>query len=68
VGQPDSPGCALGIIKDGKLIYAHGYGMANLDYNVPLSSKSVFDLESISKQFTAMGIFASWKQRETLPG
>jgi CubicO group peptidase (beta-lactamase class C family) len=54
--KPDSPGCALGIIKDGKLIYTRGYGMANLDYGIPLSSKSVFDLESISKQFTAMSI------------
>jgi CubicO group peptidase (beta-lactamase class C family) len=28
--RPDSPGCALGVIKDGKLIYKKGYGMANL--------------------------------------
>src|SRR6266487_1591892 len=54
--KPDSPGCALGIIKDGQLIYTRGYGMANLDYNIPLSSKSVFNMESISKQFTAMSI------------
>src|SRR5207249_8599991 len=54
--KPDSPGCALGIIKDGKLIYTRGYGMANLDYNIPISPKSVFNIASMSKQFTAMSI------------
>lgn len=51
--QPTSPGCALGVIKDGKLIYARGYGMANLEYNQPNSPKSVFRIASTSKQFTA---------------
>lgn len=51
--QSTSPGCALGIIKDGKLIYARGYGMANLEYNQPNSPKSVFRIASTSKQFTA---------------
>jgi len=54
--KPDSTGCALGIIKDGKLIYTHGYGMANLDYSIPLSSKSVFDIGSMVKQFIGMSI------------
>jgi len=52
--KPDSPGCALGIIQDGKLIYARGYGMANLEHNIPITSKSVFRIGSTSKQFTAM--------------
>jgi len=47
------PGCALGIMKDGKLIYAKGYGLANLEYNVPNSANSVFRIASTSKQFTA---------------
>ena len=51
--KPDSPGSAIGIIKDGKLIYARGYGSANLDYNIPLSTNSVFHIASTSKQFTA---------------
>jgi CubicO group peptidase (beta-lactamase class C family) len=54
--KPDSPGCALGIIKDGKLVYARGYGMANLAYNIPIQPNSVFLIASISKQFTAMAI------------
>jgi CubicO group peptidase (beta-lactamase class C family) len=51
--KPESPGCALGVIMDGKLIYKRGYGSANLDYNAPLSTESVFYIASTSKQFTA---------------
>lgn len=32
--KPNSPGCALAIIKDGRIVYKRGYGMANLDYNM----------------------------------
>lgn len=48
-----SPGAALAIIKDGKIIYKRGYGMANLEHNVPITSTSVFRIGSTSKQFTA---------------
>lgn len=51
--KPNVPGCALGIIKDGELIYARGYGMANLEYDIPISASSVFRIASTSKQFTA---------------
>ena len=51
--KTDVPGCALGIIKEGKLIYAKGYGMANMEYNIPNSASSVFRIGSTSKQFTA---------------
>ena len=54
--KPDSPGCALVVIKDGQTIYKRGYGVANLDYGIPISSKSVFNIASTSKQFTAMSI------------
>jgi CubicO group peptidase (beta-lactamase class C family) len=54
--KPDSPGCALGVIKDGRFVYRRGYGMANLEYGIPISSKSVFRIGSTSKQFTAMCI------------
>jgi CubicO group peptidase (beta-lactamase class C family) len=54
--KADSPGCALAVVKDGQMIYKHGYGIANLDYGLPISSKSVFNIGSISKQFTAMSI------------
>jgi CubicO group peptidase (beta-lactamase class C family) len=54
--KDDSPGCALGIIEDGKFLYKRGYGMANLEYGLPISSQSVFRIGSTSKQFTAMCI------------
>jgi CubicO group peptidase (beta-lactamase class C family) len=60
--KSDSPGCALGIVKDGQLIYERGYGMANLDYEIPLSTKSLINIASISKQFTAMSILLLAKQ------
>ncbi len=54
--KSDSPGCALGIAKDGQLIYKRGYGIANLNYNIPISPQSIFNIESMAKQFTAMSI------------
>jgi CubicO group peptidase (beta-lactamase class C family) len=48
-----SPGAALAIVKDGEIIYKRGYGMANLEHNVPITSTSVFRIGSTSKQFTA---------------
>ncbi len=54
--KPDSPGLALGVIKDGRFIYKRGYGMANLEHNIPITSQSVFRIGSTSKQFTAMCI------------
>jgi CubicO group peptidase (beta-lactamase class C family) len=52
--KPDSPGCSLAVIKDGEIIYQRGYGMADLERNVPLNPASVFDIGSMGKQFTAM--------------
>ncbi|HYP27799.1 MAG TPA: serine hydrolase domain-containing protein [Blastocatellia bacterium] len=54
--KPDSPGCALAVIKGGQVIYKRGYGSANLDYGIPISSQSVFNIASTSKQFTAASI------------
>lgn len=54
--KPESPGCALGVIKDGKLVYARGYGKANLEHGIANGSKLVYDIGSTSKQFTAASI------------
>jgi CubicO group peptidase (beta-lactamase class C family) len=51
-----SPGCALGVYRDGKIVYANGYGLANLEEDVPITPQSVFDIGSTSKQFTAASI------------
>jgi CubicO group peptidase (beta-lactamase class C family) len=50
------PGCALGVVRDGEMIYKRGYGMANLEYGIALSPRSVFRTASVGKQFTAMAI------------
>lgn len=52
----DMPGCAVGAVKDGRLVYKRGFGMANLDYDVPNTTSTLFNLASASKPFTAMSI------------
>jgi CubicO group peptidase (beta-lactamase class C family) len=54
--RTNSPGCALAILKDGKIIYKRGYGMSNLEYGMAISASSIFHVASISKQFTAAAI------------
>jgi CubicO group peptidase (beta-lactamase class C family) len=54
--KPDSPGGELAVIKDGQIVYKRGYGMANLEHNIPMSPASIMDTGSVSKQFTAMAI------------
>jgi CubicO group peptidase (beta-lactamase class C family) len=51
-----SPGCALAIVRDGSILYEHGYGMANLELGIAITPQSVFDIGSVSKQITAMAI------------
>jgi CubicO group peptidase (beta-lactamase class C family) len=54
--RPDSPGCALAIVQDGKIVYKHGYGRANLEYGIPITPATIFHVASMSKQFTAFAI------------
>jgi CubicO group peptidase (beta-lactamase class C family) len=51
-----SPGCAIGIVRNDSLIYAKGYGLANLEYAIPISPETIFHTASVSKQFTAYAI------------
>lgn len=51
--NPQSPGCALAVIQNSRIIYKEGYGLANLDHDVKITPKTVFRIGSISKQFTA---------------
>src|SRR5258708_26048427 len=54
--KPDSPGCALGVYRDGQIVYKRGYGMADLNDDVPITPATVFHVASMSKQFTAASI------------
>lgn len=51
-----SPGCSVGLIQDGRFIHKKGYGLANLELNVPLDGTQVHRMASVSKQFTAMAV------------
>ena len=51
--KPNSPGYAIGILNRTKVLYTNGYGSANLDYKIPITPNSAFDIASVSKQFTA---------------
>jgi D-alanyl-D-alanine carboxypeptidase len=50
------PGLSLAVIRDGKIIKAEGYGLANVELNVPAKAETVYKIGSISKQFIATGI------------
>ena len=50
------PGLSVAIVKDGKVILAEGYGLANIDSNVPAKPETVYRICSVSKQFIATGI------------
>lgn len=54
--RTDGPGCALGVYQNGAIRYARGYGMASLEHGIPLTPRTVLDVGSISKQFTAMAM------------
>lgn len=52
----ETPGCAVGVTHQGGLIFSKGYGMANLDYGIPIEPNSRFMIASISKQFAAAAL------------
>jgi D-alanyl-D-alanine carboxypeptidase len=54
--RPGQPGAAVIAVKDGKVVFRKGYGMANLELGVEIKPDMVFRLGSITKQFTAVAI------------
>lgn len=53
---PDKPGAAVIVMKAGQVLLREGYGMANLELNVPVEPHMVFRIGSVTKQFTAVCI------------
>jgi len=53
---PSSPGYAVAVIKDGDFALSRGYGLANLDDDIPITPETSFHLASLSKQFTGAAI------------
>lgn len=53
---PNHPGGTVGIMQNGKTVFSKAYGLASLEYLVPNTPQTLFNVASVSKQFTAMGI------------
>jgi CubicO group peptidase (beta-lactamase class C family) len=58
------PGCAVGVRRDGRVVLARGYGMANLEHGVPIGPSTVFRIGSVSKQFTAAAVHLAAREGE----
>lgn len=54
--KPDEPGCAVLIVQGDEVIYKKAFGMADMEYELPMKPDMVFDLGSIGKQITAVVI------------
>jgi len=54
--RADGPGCAVGVVQEGHVLFSKGFGVGTLDHGIPLSDSSVFYLASVSKQFTAAAV------------
>jgi CubicO group peptidase (beta-lactamase class C family) len=53
---PSTPGCAVGVYRAGETVFARGYGLANLEHDVPITPETVLDLGTVTRQFTAYAI------------
>ena len=51
-----TPGFAVGVYREGEIVFAHGYGLSDLALRVPIGPKTDFRLASLTKQFTATAI------------
>ena len=60
--KPNGPGAAVAVVKAGEVIHRQGYGLANLEWAVPVQPDTVFRLASITKQFTATAIMLLQEQ------
>ncbi|MFN0121554.1 MAG: serine hydrolase domain-containing protein, partial [Blastocatellia bacterium] len=54
--KPGAPGCEVAVLKDGRTLYRRGYGLANLEHNIPIAANSMFMIASAAKPFTALCI------------
>jgi CubicO group peptidase (beta-lactamase class C family) len=53
---PDAPGAAVAVIQHGDVIYRRCFGLASLEHGVPITNETVFNLASVTKQFTALAV------------
>ena len=57
-----TPGAAVAVVKGGEVIFKKGYGLANLEYGIPITPSSIFHIASVSKQFTVFSILLLEKE------
>lgn len=60
--KPNHPGGTVGIMQNGRTVFSKAYGLASLEYLAPNSPSTIFNIASVSKQFTAMGIVVLQQQ------
>jgi CubicO group peptidase (beta-lactamase class C family) len=56
VGRDDGPGCSAAVAERGGVVWQGARGLADLDSHTAITSETSFDIASISKQFTAIGV------------
>lgn len=54
--EPHHPGVAIAVIRDGKVVHRNAYGMADLEWEIPLRPDCSFRIASLTKQFTAAAV------------
>ncbi|WP_099711947.1 serine hydrolase [Flavobacterium sp. 9] len=58
------PGIAVAVIKNGKIIHRNNYGKANIEFDVPVSDKSIFRIYSLTKTIIVTGVFQLIEQNK----
>jgi CubicO group peptidase (beta-lactamase class C family) len=62
--MPSAPGAAVVVTEKGKPIFKQCYGLADVEHNIPITAKTMFNLASVSKQFTALAILLLEKEEK----
>lgn len=60
----NQPGCAILVAKKGQVLYKKGFGLANMEWNIPIGTNTVFQIGSVTKLFTALGIMQLAEKRK----
>jgi D-alanyl-D-alanine carboxypeptidase len=58
------PGLSLAVVKDGQVVYSNAYGLADVELNVPVTADTVFQIQSVTKTFTATAIMMLVEERK----
>ena len=68
LNKTTSPGMAVLVVQDGRVLLRKGYGMANLEHRTPVTPATVFDIASVSKQFAGMAVAMLVEEGKISPG